>query len=65
MSIARVWGAKPRTQNLWRSTCKCGTAGELHANDSVKKLTQEVESVNFQMRSAVIEIRGLCANCVG
>ena len=39
---------------------KCGTAGELHANDSVKKLTQEVESVNFKMRSAVIEIRG-CA----
>ena len=42
---------------------KCGTAGELHANDSVKKLTQEVESVNFQMRSAVIEIRGLCEAC--
>ncbi len=42
---------------------KCGTAGELHANDSVKKLTQEVESVNFRMRSAVIEIRGLCEKC--
>jgi Fur family zinc uptake transcriptional regulator len=42
---------------------RCGTAGELHAHDSVKKLTQEVESVNFQMRSAVIEIRGLCAQC--
>ena len=42
---------------------KCGTAGELHANDSVKKLTQEVESVNFRMRSAVIEIRGLCQAC--
>jgi Fur family transcriptional regulator, zinc uptake regulator len=41
----------------------CGTAGELHANDSVKKLTQEVESVKFQMRSAVIEIRGLCRDC--
>jgi Fur family transcriptional regulator, zinc uptake regulator len=44
---------------------KCGMAGELHANDSVKKLTQEVESVNFQMRSAVIEIRGLCEACAG
>jgi Fur family zinc uptake transcriptional regulator len=44
---------------------KCGMAGELHANDSVKKLTQEVESVNFRMRSAVIEIRGLCENCAG
>jgi Fur family zinc uptake transcriptional regulator len=44
---------------------KCGEAGELHANDTVKKLTQDVESVNFKMRSAVIEIRGLCANCAG
>jgi Fur family zinc uptake transcriptional regulator len=44
---------------------KCGMAGELHANDSVKKLTQEVESVNFKMRSAVIEIRGLCEACAG
>jgi len=44
---------------------KCGEAGELHAHDSVKKLTQEVESVNFQMRSAVIEIRGLCESCSG
>ncbi len=41
----------------------CGTAGELHAGDSVKKLTQEVESVKFQMRNAVIEIRGLCQAC--
>lgn len=44
---------------------KCGTAGELHAHDSVKKLGQEVESVKFQMRSAVIEIRGLCRDCAG
>ncbi len=42
---------------------KCGMAGELHANDSVKKLTQEVEGVNFKMRNAVIEIRGLCEKC--
>lgn len=44
---------------------KCGAAGELHAHDSVKKLSQEVESVKFQMRSAVIEIRGLCRDCAG
>jgi len=43
----------------------CGVAGELHAHDSVKKLAQEVESVKFQMRSAVIEIRGLCRTCAG
>ena len=42
---------------------KCGMAGELHAHDSVKKLTQEVEGVNFKMRSAVIEIRGICERC--
>lgn len=42
---------------------KCGMAGELHAGDSVKKLTQEVEGVNFKMRNAVIEIRGLCEKC--
>jgi Fur family zinc uptake transcriptional regulator len=41
----------------------CGMAGELHAGDSVKKLTQEVESTKFKMRSAVIEIRGLCKDC--
>ena len=41
----------------------CGSAGELHASDSVKKLTQDVESVKFKMRSAVIEVRGLCADC--
>ena len=41
----------------------CGSAGELHASDSVKKLTQDVESVKFKMRNAVIEVRGLCADC--
>jgi Fur family zinc uptake transcriptional regulator len=41
----------------------CGTAGELHAGDSVRKLSQEVASVNFRMRSAVIEIRGACEAC--
>ncbi len=41
----------------------CGSAGELHAGDSLRKLSQEVEAVNFKMRSAVIEIRGLCEAC--
>jgi hypothetical protein len=31
----------------------------------VKKLGQEVESVKFKMRSAVIEIHGLCQACAG
>ncbi|MEZ5938023.1 MAG: transcriptional repressor [Hyphomonadaceae bacterium] len=42
---------------------KCGSAGELHADASVKSLEKEVAAVNFRMRSAVIEVRGLCANC--
>ena len=42
---------------------KCGSAGELHAGDSVKKLTQEVEATKFKMRGAVIEVRGLCPDC--
>lgn len=41
----------------------CGSAGELHAADSVKKLAAEVDSVKFKMRNAVIEVRGLCADC--
>jgi Fur family transcriptional regulator, zinc uptake regulator len=42
---------------------KCGSAGELHAGDSLRKLASEVEAVNFRMRSAVIEIRGVCEAC--
>lgn len=41
----------------------CGSAGELHAGDSVKKLTQEVEATKFKMRNAVIEVRGRCPDC--
>jgi Fur family transcriptional regulator, zinc uptake regulator len=41
----------------------CGSAGEMHAGDSVKKLTAEVEAMKFKMRSAVIEVRGLCQAC--
>ena len=41
----------------------CGEAEELDAGDAVKKLTQEVRSVGFRMRTAVIEARGLCLNC--
>jgi len=41
----------------------CGSAGEMHAGISMQKLGEEVASVKFQMRSAVMEIRGLCARC--
>jgi len=41
----------------------CGSAGELHAGNSVKKLQQEVEGVRFQMKNATIEVRGLCEAC--
>lgn len=41
----------------------CGSAGEMHAGDSVRKLTTEVEAMNFKMRTAVIEVRGLCEAC--
>lgn len=41
----------------------CGSAGELHAGDSTRKLAHEVEAVGFRMRSAVMEIRGLCRAC--
>ncbi|MEQ1607958.1 MAG: transcriptional repressor [Hyphomonadaceae bacterium] len=41
----------------------CGSAGELHAGETYKKLAQDVSSVNFKMRTAVIEVRGLCLAC--
>ena len=41
----------------------CGAADELHAHDSVKKLSSEVAAVNFRMRNAMIEVHGLCARC--
>lgn len=43
----------------------CGVAEELDADDVMKKLTQEVRSVGFRMRAAVIEVRGLCFDCRG
>ncbi len=42
---------------------KCGSAAELHADESLRKLSAEVASVHFKMRSAVMEIRGLCEAC--
>lgn len=42
----------------------CGWSGEMHADQSVKKLTQEVAAVGFEVRSSVIEIRGQCGQCV-
>lgn len=41
----------------------CGLVSELHANESIKKLTQEVGSVKFKVRAAVIEVGGLCQAC--
>ncbi len=42
---------------------KCGSAGELHAASSIDFLDKAISDVNFKMRSAVIEVRGLCADC--
>jgi Fur family transcriptional regulator, zinc uptake regulator len=42
---------------------QCGSASELHAERSLSTLTAEVDAANFRMRSAVMEVRGLCANC--
>lgn len=41
----------------------CGSAGELDAGETYRKLTHEVGSVDFKMRGAVIEVRGLCRTC--
>lgn len=41
----------------------CGSAGELHAHDAVKRLQDDVAAVKFKMRSAVIEVHGECAKC--
>ncbi len=42
---------------------RCGSAGELHPDNALRVLKSEVSSVGFEMRNAVIEIRGLCAAC--
>lgn len=41
----------------------CGSAGELHPDTALKALTAEISEVGFEMRTAVIEIRGRCAKC--
>lgn len=41
----------------------CGSAGELHAGEAYKRLAHDVSGVNFKMRGAVIEVRGLCQAC--
>lgn len=41
----------------------CGSAGELHPDEALTTLKREITAVGFQMRSAVIEIRGQCASC--
>ena len=42
---------------------KCGWSGEMHADQSMKKLAQEIAAVGFSMRASVMEIRGLCERC--
>jgi Fur family zinc uptake transcriptional regulator len=42
----------------------CGAAGELHSEDAMRRLAVEVAAMKFRMRSAIIEIRGMCADCV-
>lgn len=41
----------------------CGGAGELHADASMETLAREASAVQFRMRSASIEVRGLCGRC--
>lgn len=41
----------------------CGSVGELHASETHRKLAHDVASVNFKMRSAVIEVHGFCGAC--
>jgi len=41
----------------------CGWSGEMHADQSIKKLSQEIAAVGFTMRAAIMEIRGLCEGC--
>jgi Fur family zinc uptake transcriptional regulator len=41
----------------------CGGVGELHAGESARRLAAEIDEVRFRMRSAVIEVRGVCAAC--
>jgi Fur family transcriptional regulator, zinc uptake regulator len=42
---------------------ECAETGELHADSSLARLSTEVAGAGFEMRSAVIEVRGLCAAC--
>lgn len=41
----------------------CGSASELNASDTLQKVQQEVGAVKFKMKSAVVEVRGLCKQC--
>jgi len=42
----------------------CGSVTEMDGGESSKKLDQQVEGVKFSMRSAAVEVRGLCHDCV-
>ncbi len=42
----------------------CRVAQELHANDTFASLEKEASGVDFTVRNVVIEVRGLCADCL-
>lgn len=41
----------------------CHSAQELHADATIAALKAESAEVDFQLRSAVLEVRGVCAQC--
>ena len=41
----------------------CGKADELHAVETSKALDSETASVDFELKQAVIEVRGACKDC--
>ncbi len=43
----------------------CGSAMELHAENTLGQVRRDAEAVGFQLRRAVMEARGLCAECQG
>lgn len=42
---------------------KCENAQEMHTELTMTALKEETKTLSFEFSSAVIEVRGLCANC--
>jgi Fur family zinc uptake transcriptional regulator len=42
----------------------CGSVTEMDGGESSEKLGRQVEGMEFRMRDAVVEVRGLCRDCV-